>query len=40
MIRVFGTTDKTFTSNEDAVICPLKAKIHKGRTKDYAYLWS
>ena len=29
MIRVFGTTDKTFTSNGDAVIRSTKAKVHK-----------
>lgn len=29
MIRLFGTTDKDFTSNGDAVIKPLKAKVHK-----------
>lgn len=35
MIRVFGTTDKTFTSNGDAVIRPLKAKVHKEDNGDY-----
>lgn len=29
MIRVSETTDKTFTSNRDAMIRPLKAKVHK-----------
>lgn len=29
MIKLFGTTDKTFTSNGDKVITPLKAKVHK-----------
>lgn len=29
MIRVFSPTDKTFTSNGDAVIRPFKAKVHK-----------
>ena len=29
MIKVFGKTDKTFISNGDAVINPLKAKVHK-----------
>lgn len=35
MIRVFGTTDKTFTTNGDAVIRPLKAKVHKEDNGDY-----
>ena len=35
MIRVFGMTDKTFTSNGDAVIRPLKAKVHKKDNGDY-----
>lgn len=29
MIKVFGATEKTFTSNGDIVIKPLKAKVHK-----------
>lgn len=29
MIKVFGATDKVFTSNGDAVIMPVKAKVHK-----------
>ena len=29
MIKVFGETDKDFTSNGDAVIQPFKAKVHK-----------
>lgn len=29
MIRVFGTADTTFTSNGDAAIRPLKAKVRK-----------
>ena len=29
MIKVFGKTDKDFTSNGDAVIQPFKAKVHK-----------
>lgn len=29
MIKVFGATDKDFTSNGDIVINPLKAKLHK-----------
>jgi len=28
MIKVFGKTDKVFTSNGDAVILPVKAKVH------------
>lgn len=35
MIRLFGTADKTFTSNGDAVIRPLKAKVHKEDNGDY-----
>lgn len=35
MIRVFGQTDKIFTSNGDAVIMPLKARIHKEDNGDY-----
>ena len=29
MIKVFGVNDKDFTSNGDAVIQPLKAKVRK-----------
>lgn len=29
MIKLFGTTDKDFSSNGDAVIQPFKAKVHK-----------
>lgn len=29
MIKVFSPNDKTFTSNCDAVINPLKVKVHK-----------
>lgn len=29
MIKLFGVTDKVFTSNGDKVIIPLKAKLHK-----------
>lgn len=29
MIKVFGKTDKLFSSNGDAVLRPLKAKVHK-----------
>ena len=35
MIRVFGQTDSIFTSNGDAVILPLKAKVHKEDNGDY-----
>lgn len=35
MIRVFGQTDTIFTSNGDAVILPLKAKVHKEDNGDY-----
>lgn len=35
MIRVFGQTDKTFASNGDIVLKPLKAKITKKDNSDY-----
>lgn len=35
MIKIFGQTDKTFSSNGDAVIQPLKAKVHKEDNGDY-----
>lgn len=35
MIRVFSATDKIFTSNGDAVLRPLKAKVHKADNGDY-----
>ena len=35
MIRLFGQTDKTFTSNGDVVLKPLKAKVHKEDNGDY-----
>ena len=35
MIRVFGQTDKTFTSNGDIVLKPLKARVHKKDNGDY-----
>lgn len=35
MIRVFSSTDKTFLSNGDVVINPLKAKVHKEDNGDY-----
>ena len=35
MLRVFGQTDKAFTSNGDIVLQPLKAKVHKEDNGDY-----
>lgn len=35
MIKVFGQTDTSYTSNGDVVIQPLKAKIHKEDNGDY-----
>lgn len=35
MIRLFGQTDKTFTSNGDVVLKPLKAKVHKADNGDF-----
>lgn len=35
MIRVFGQTDKSFVSNGDAVLRPLKARVHKEDNGDY-----
>lgn len=35
MIKVFGKTDKIFTSNGDCVIKPFKAKVHKEDNGDY-----
>lgn len=35
MIRIFGQTDKLYTSNGDIVIQPYKAKIHKEDSGDY-----
>lgn len=35
MIRIFGQTDKLYTSNGDIVIQPYKAKIHKEDNGDY-----
>ena len=35
MIKVFGQTDKSFTSNGDVVLLPLKAKVHKEDNGDY-----
>lgn len=35
MIKIFGKTDKDFTSNGDCVIKPFKAKVHKEDNGDY-----
>ncbi len=35
MIKVFGQTDKSFSSNGDIVLRPLKAKVHKADNVDY-----
>lgn len=35
MIKVFGQTDKTFSSNGDVVLRPLRAKVHKEDNGDY-----
>ena len=35
MIRVFGKTDKTFTSNGDAVLRPFRAKVHNNDNGDF-----
>ena len=35
MIKVFGQTDKVYTSNGDIVVKPLKAKVHKQDNGDY-----
>lgn len=35
MIRVFGSTDKSFTTNGDVVILPTKAKVTKKDNGDY-----
>ena len=35
MIKVFGQTDKSFLSNGDVVLNPLKAKVHKKDNGDY-----
>ena len=35
MIKVFGQTDKSFVSNGDVVLQPLKAKVHKEDNGDY-----
>ena len=35
MIRVFESTDKSFTTNGDMVILPFKAKVTKEDNGDY-----
>lgn len=35
MVKIFAQTDKTFTSNGDVVIKPLKAVVHKQDNADY-----
>lgn len=35
MIKIFGSTDRDFSSNGDIVINPLKAKLHKEDNGDY-----
>lgn len=35
MIRVFGQTDKIFTSNGDIVLIPLKARVHNNDNGEY-----
>ena len=35
MIKIFGSTDTSFTSNGDVVIQPLKAKVYKQDNGDY-----
>lgn len=35
MIRVFDDSDKSFTTNGDVVVQPLKAKVHKADNGDY-----
>ena len=35
MIKVFGQTDTSFSSNGDCVLSPLKAKVHKKDNGDY-----
>ena len=32
MLKLFSTTDKSFSSNGDKIIIPTKAKIHKEDT--------
>ena len=35
MIKVFGQTDKTFSSNGDVVLNPIKARVHKADNGDF-----
>lgn len=35
MIKIYSQTDKTFLSNGDFIILPLKAKVHKKDNSDY-----
>jgi phage-related protein len=35
MIKVFGQTDRSFVSNGDVVLRPLKARVHKEDNGDY-----
>ena len=35
MIKVFGSTDKVFTSNGDVVVKPIRAKVKKEDNEDY-----
>lgn len=35
MTKVFGQTDKSFSSNGDIVVRPLKAKVHKEGNGDF-----
>lgn len=35
MIRLFSSTDKTFTTNGDVILHPLKARVHKADNGDY-----
>ena len=35
MIKIFGQTDKIFSSNGDVVVRPFKAKVHKEGNGDF-----
>ena len=35
MIKLFGITDKLFSSNGDKIIVPIKATVHKGDNEDF-----
>lgn len=37
MIKIFSPTDKSFSSNGDVVLRPLKAKVHKEDNGDYYF---